>query len=471
MKLKSLPTFTVRSTILAIVAVHALPILFVMNAEAFLNQWLPSIFMVLIPLFIMLYRTMPTKEMPSKLFSLFKITGLAVGSFLALFLIGYFSTTYQPLIEADGGGVQWVVIPASESMAYVIRLFLQAWLFALVCVMAGRWLTALPDRSGFISRLYERRELFSWVMDLVVMGGALLFMITLMVLAIQQLSYLGARLLGFSDIFAFPQLSVFLFLLSLFILNKATSFSKRMLHYAKKPNTRMGVVYLGVIAFVTGVWVFSQAAILGVPESMQFELAQAMNIPTATLDGFAKNWPVLMLSCSFYLVAPLSVMLSRILDSGSRILLMASMVIPLSLAALFLVGFPSVNHAFWSWFPLLNFSTVPLTDAIAQMPFNGFSVLLLVLVTVMLLCMGKQSLYIDSLIVLTPNALGRRARRVRENMTKYFKMVCLMCGIFGMLGVYGLALNVAIYLPTAITACAMWVGLALKNRFLGMEEK
>lgn len=465
MNLKMLSTLSVKSVAIAIVAVHALPLLFILYADTILTHWLPCLFVVLLPLLALLYTPILHPTQQNTRLAGFKIIGIALLSLITLFLIGYFSTTFQPPIKAGEQAVAWVVLPGAENMAYVLRLFLQAWLFAMVCVMAGRWLTVSPHVSGFLSRFYPKKDLLPWILDLVLIGSTVMLLTVILVFACQQLFYVLSRMIGVEHLFAFPQLNIFVFLFSLFIVNKATSFSTRIVNYAKKPHAPLALVYLGFIGYVGAVWIFSQMALWGLPDPTQHELAQALNIGFASLAGFERNWPLLVMSCSFFMVAPLTVLLSRLLASGSRFAFIMALASPLGIASCFLVLFPSVNAAFWSWLPSLHFSTVAISDALVQFHFNGFSVMLLGLVLILLCVMGKGSLFMQTLVALSPTALGRRERRVKENIAKYLKLICFMYGVFGLLGVYGLALNVGIYLPTVVTACAVLIGLAIHTRF------
>lgn len=465
MNLKMFSTLSIKSVAIALFAVHLVPILFLLFAETFFNQWLPSLFVVLLPMLVLLYRPVAAVESHAVRTG-FKIIGIALLSLLSLFLIGHFAMMFQPLIQEANATIGWVVLPAAENMAYVLRLFLQAWLFALVCAMAGRWLKTVPHTSGFLSRFYPKRELFAWILDFVVMSSSIMLITVMIVLACQQLSYLGSRLVGVDDLFAFPQLNIFVFLFALFIMNKATSFSKRMKQYSEKPGSHLSLVYLAFMGFVTAVWVFTQVALWGVPEHMQIELGQALNINIASVEAFSRHWPLLILSCSFYLVAPLSVALSQLLASGSKYLLAVACVAPLAIAAFFLSSFPSINAAFWAWVPQLHFSGIPLTDAIAQFSFTGLSVLLCGVLVVLFSVMGSGSLFMKSMATLTTNAMGHRERRVKENMAKFFRLVCFMYALFGILGVYGLGLGVAIYLPMTITACALLIGMGFYHRFV-----
>ncbi|MFI4957376.1 MAG: hypothetical protein ACHQAX_09250 [Gammaproteobacteria bacterium] len=471
MNLTWLKTLTFKSVAIALIATHALPVLFVMYMESVLNQWLPCLFVALIPLFFILYTPTQGPVLSGNVVSTVKIIGMAICSVMALFLIGYFSTTFQPPIQSETKAVSWVLLPGAENMAYVLRLFLQTWLFALVCVMASRWFKQTPDVSGFLSRYFPKRELMPWILDITVIGGVYMVLTVIMVLAAQQLFYLLSRMVGISDLFAFPQVGVFVFLFSLFMMNKALGFSKRVINYAKKPNAKLAFVYIAFIGFMSGVWVFSQFALQGLPDGIQLELHQAMNISMASLEAFEQKWPLLLLSCSFFMVAPLSVALSRLLSSGSKLLLGVALVAPIAIAAFFLMTFPAINAAFWSWMPTLHFATVPVTDALAQFRFNGFSILLLTLVVLLLSVMGSGSLLMGTLVSLLPNSNGRRENRVRKNIAQFFRLICFMCGMFSVLGVYGLAVNVSIYLPTAITAAAVLIGMALYERYQQVQQK
>lgn len=470
MNLKMFSTLSVKSVAIALFAVHVIPILFLYYGENFLNQWLPSLFVVLLPIFFLLYRS--ASDMPDStgvhvgVRAAFKIVAVAVLSVLTLFLIGHFALSFQPLLEKTDATAGWVVLPAAENMAYVLRVFLQAWLFALVCVMAGRWLKTVPHTSGFLSRFYPKRELFAWILDFMVMSSSIMLLTVVVVLAVQQLAYLSTRLLGMQDLFAFPQLGVFVFLFALFILNKATAFGKRMKQYSEKSTSRLAFIYLAFIGFITAVWLFTQMSFWGVPEYMQLELGQALNITIASLAGFARNWPLLVLSCSFYLVAPLCLSLSQLLASGSKSLLVVACLAPLVITAFFLSAFPSINAAFWVWVPQLNFSEIPLTDAIAQFRFSGLSILLFGVLVVLFSVMGPGSVFMKSLTTLTTNAMGHREQRVKENIAKFFRLICFMYALFGILGVYGLGLGVAIYLPMTITACLLLIGMGFYQRFV-----
>jgi hypothetical protein len=471
MNLKWFSTLTFKSVAIALVAAHLLPIIFVTYLETVLNEWLPCLFVALIPLLFILYKPSQASVSSSNIVSAMKVILLATLSMMTLFLIGYFSTTFQPLIQSEGMAVGWVSLPGAENMAYVLRIFLQAWLFALVCVMASRWFKETPDVSGFLSRYFPKRELMPWILDLTVLGGVYMLVTVIVVLAAQQLFYLSTRLLGLSDLFAFPQMSVFIFMFSLFMVNKATGFSNRMMKYAQKSYAKTALIYLAFIGFISGVWVFSQLALIGLPDNVQLELHQAMNIPVASLASFEQKWPLLMLSCSFFLVAPLCVMLSRLLASGSKLLLVITIATPIALTALFLLNFPAINTAFWSWTPTLHFMTVPVTDAIVEFRFNGFSMLLLALTAIILCVMGSGSMFMNTLVSLTPMANGHRENRVRKNIAQVFRLVCFMCTLFCLLGIYGLAVNVSIYLPTAITAAVVLIGMALYARYQQYQQK
>ncbi len=462
---KMLPILKPKAWATAIIAMNLVPLAFMMYADRVMNVWLPSLFVVLVPLFLMLYQSNPSvsNNTMHPVSAIGKIIALSLGSLVTLFMIAYFSLSFQPLIATDTETALWVTLPGAESMAYVIRLFLQAWLFALVCMMAARWLKHQRHYSGFLLRFYEKKDILPWLLDFVAIGGVIFLVSVLIILVTQQLLYLSSRLLGFEHIFTFPQMSFFLFLFSIFALNKSTSIFKRMVNHAKKTDTSMPLLYVALMGFLIGTWVFTQFALLGLPDGMQDQLAQGLNTHYASFDKVARNWPTLIIGCSFFMVAPLSVLLAQLLTS--RTLLIVGLIVPVALAAFFLSVFPSINAEFWTWVPQLHFATTPITDALAQFSFNGFSIVLILLVAGMLCAMRNGGLWMRSMVDMSPDTLGRRERRVRENFTKFFKALCFIYAIFGLLGVYGLALTAAAYIPTTLTLCGVLIFLALQQRY------
>ncbi len=471
MNFRMLPILQAKPLAMTIVAMHVVPLILLLGTERLWITLLPSLFVLLMPLFFILYKKNPLSEGQKPLAHISCISGslkimvMALLSFLLLFLISYFSLKYQPLIPENTSGALWVALPGNENIAYVLRLFLQMWLFALVCVMAGRWLTRAPHFSGFLLRFYAKKDILPWLLDFVAIGGVFALVGVVLTLACQQLFYLMGKFIGLETVFTFPQMGIFIFLLAIYILHKSSSFTQRLVYFAGKSYGSLTYVYLAFIGFLIAAWGLTQVAIAGLPDGMAVELAQAIDIRIASLDSFSRYWPIVIIGCSLFMVAPLSVLLSRVLQASSASLLWVAIGAPIILAACFLIVFPSVNEVFWAWVPSLNFATVSVTDALVSPPFNGFSILLM-LVVISLLCMvGAKSVWIASMVEMSPDTFGRRERRFRENAARFFKWVCFVYAVFGVLGVYGLAFNIGIYVPSMITLCAVLVGLALQRRF------
>lgn len=157
-----------KALMITMIAINVVPLLFMWFADKMLNVLLPSLFVLLIPLFFLLYKsqTATMENRPGVLKTVFSIIGLGLTSLISLFMIAYFSLSFQPLIPAEGEAL-WVVLPGAENMAFVIRLFLQTWLFALVCLMAARWLKHQQHFSGFLLRFYEKKDMLPWLLDFV----------------------------------------------------------------------------------------------------------------------------------------------------------------------------------------------------------------------------------------------------------------------------------------------------------------
>lgn len=447
--------FNAKALIVALLCMHAVPLVFTLYTETLLNTILPALIVVGLPLVVWLaYTHARTRWQPLVAERRpFKYILSLIATFISLFLmlatVAHFSLFTQPVMFNEAGDPYLITLPGAELGAYAWRLCLQTWVLAVGAALVMNQVKT-SKKTGLLLGRFKTLAAYAWLIDLFVMAGMLIAAFSLLSFAVIQLEQLLANALGLDEII-FAQNNLFVMVFVMYLLNLSMKFSVRLRDYAKHENSTVASIVLLQAGFLIVCWGLSKLAIVFLPEAYQEELVSPIYIPGIEFDKFTQHWQLFVLAWSFFVVPPLAAYLARLSAKqtvrASTFFLLGIPLVATLLVAMFI---PGLSSGLSTWAMDLHFYTTALDNITARFHPSLGVIACLTAAGALVWAFRRNSLLPQSMVAVMPDNFGRRMLRMNlvfARFTAYFYVIFIMTLV---LGVFGLGIFAAAYMLTVV---------------------
>ncbi len=452
--------FTTKRLAIALLLIHAVPLVVTLYHQALLTQVLPFIGLLALPCvgYLAWKQRDHQWKIDNKQTSLLKIVGTTALVFSLLLGLSWFvaqmSMQIQPVMFSVQEQPILVTVAANEALAYVVRNCVQAWVVIIGIALAYN---ALPyvRHSGFLANRFDKFAATALLFDWIVLVGLMLAIFSLMTFFVVNAS---STVLAFFNVHQplMPMLTGMVFILTFYMMNVIYGFAKRLRDQAKTKYSFAGILFRQT-AFATIAWLLSSFMLTLLPMNFLDEMHYPVYFPSLNPERYLRSWNFLVLSWPFFLAPVMGIYLAKI-ASGLSIKkgILVFILVPMIILSITLFNLPSVTTTLMQWAPVLQLQEISLNDESGVFHVTVATTAFIVLFSILLIAMKCSKRFSESIVAIMPDRHGRREYRGRQLIAHFFLFFFSFLMVYTVLGVYGLFFSAAVYFLTVLLSIGLF---------------
>lgn len=368
------------------------------------------------------------------------VRSLKTAGLFLFFLLFSWQINYLSLAEAQPLMYTAEAIPirydlaSADLLGYTLRLVLQTWVLALALALV---FNRVPrgNEFGCLRGNYQKLSTFAWYVG--GMMGLAVTTVNLLALALLLLDVGKFICKSFgADVMTLPQFDLVVFLFSIYMFNKATGFTQKLKEWGHSPNTSVMFVVAVQLLFILFVYCMVQAMIQFLPEDLVYSLMEPFYFDFLDYKRYPDYWQLFVTGLSIFMV-PLLANYFYHACKGESVFrsVLRLLTVPLALSLGILMLIPATQEVFFAFSPSIELFPIELNNTTTRYEVSWISYFSVWVLLMLMLMLQRSHALIQALVEVMPEHSGRRVRRMKAQLSKFYPLLIGLLTLYLLSGV------------------------------------